>query len=126
MHQDASPKLFEKAKFLRYKKMTHHEQILWERINKKQILGQRFRRQHPIANYILDFFSLRFRLCIEVDGESHSTEKTKEWDEIRSEYLISQGITIIRFSNTEIENQLNEVVERIKSNLMDLMQGKMR
>ncbi|MDZ4707961.1 MAG: endonuclease domain-containing protein [Saprospiraceae bacterium] len=121
MHQDASPQLFEKAKLLRYQKMTRHELILWEHINRKQILGQRFRRQHPISNYILDFFSLSYRLCIEVDGKSHMDEINIERDKIRTEYLISNGIKVLRFTNEEIENQIDKVVEQINLNLLNLM-----
>lgn len=126
MHQDANPHLFEKAKILRYQKMTRHELILWEHINKKQILGQRFRRQHPIFNYILDFFCLSYRLCIEVDGGNHSDENISEFDEFRTEYLNSLGIKVLRFTNEDIENYLPVVLEKIEQDLMILMQGQIQ
>lgn len=121
MHQGASPNLFGKAKYLRYEKLTRHEQMLWEKIKKKQLLGQRFRRQHPIAHYILDFFCPSCRLCIEVDGCSHLLPVQIEYDENRTEYLKSISITVLRFTNEEVERDLDEVVEKIKRKIYELL-----
>jgi len=93
------------------KNTTEAEAILWNEIRNKKIKGYKFRRQHPLSNYIADFYCHEARLVIEVDGEIH--EYSKEYDECRSSMLNEYGITIIRFSNNEIFNDLNSVISRI-------------
>ncbi len=74
----------------------------------------KWRRQHPIDMYILDFYSPKLNLCIELDGSLHKTKENKEYDEIREEYLRSKSIRTLRFWNSEIEKDLYEVLEKIK------------
>jgi len=70
MYYNAKPSIIGAARLLR-EKMTRSEEILWERLNRKQIQGLRFRRQHPIDIFIADFYCHRIRLVIEIDGEIH-------------------------------------------------------
>ena len=79
MFYNAKPHIFEKAKALR-NNMTVSELILWERLKGKQILGLRFRPQHPIDIFIADFYCHPLRLVIEVDGGIHLSKDQKEYD----------------------------------------------
>ena len=103
--------VIELAKDMRHN-MTEAEERLWSAINKRQINGLKFRRQHPINRYILDFYCYEKQLAIEVDGEVH--RKQKDNDNYRDEFLKSIGIRTIRIHNKEIMNNLNAVIEKIK------------
>ena len=89
---------------------------LW-RVWKTKPLGYKFRRQHPIAGHILDFYCHKLRLSIEVDGGYHLKKEQKEKDNERTAYLKSVGITEYRFTNEEILNQFEKSIEFINSKL---------
>lgn len=112
MFHKASPLIFERATALRAR-MTEAENTLWEHLNKKK-LGVKFRRQHPLANYIVDFYCHKFELVIEVDGNIHEKEEIKMHDKEREAHLEDLGLTIIRFTNNEVLYQINEVLKKIK------------
>ena len=95
--------------------MTAAENVLWERLNKSQ-LGVRFKAQHPIDIFIVDFYCHKYKLVVEVDGEIHLSQK--EYDEARTAELERFGITVIRFSNEEVLNDIDKVVERIREHLI--------
>lgn len=105
--------IFQNACELR-KDMTAAENVLWERLNKSQ-LGVRFKAQHPIDIFIVDFYCHKYKLVVEVDGEIHLSQK--EYDEGRTAELERFGITVIRFSNEEVLNDIDKVVEEIKEYL---------
>jgi len=113
MFFNAKPDLFEKAKDLR-KDMTPAELKLWEYIKENQILGLRFRRQHPMDIFIADFYCHKIKLVIELDGEIHSNPENKEYDENRTAELERLGIKVIRFKNEEVLENIEEVVSRLK------------
>lgn len=94
-------------------KQTDAERILWSRLRNKQMNGFKFFRQYGIGRYIADFYCPRIKVVIEIDGGGHYTKEGQEYDAIRSEALKSSGISILRFSNTEVLNQLDSVLERI-------------
>lgn len=106
------PDLVAFAKKLR-NNMTLGEIALWREIKGKK-LGARFSRQIPIDKYIVDFYSKDFRLAIEVDGSIHYEEGHQEKDELRQERLESLGITVIRFSDLDVKNNLNWVLDEIR------------
>ena len=91
---------------------TKSEDKLWGLVRKDQILEVRFRRQHKIGQFILDFFSMKCCLAIEVDGEIHAQQIQQ--DEIRSQWLESHGIQVIRFSNEEIFSEPERVRAQIE------------
>ncbi len=103
--------VIELAKDMRHK-MTEAEERLWSAINKRQINGLKFRRQHPVYRYIIDFYCYERRLAIELDGKVHTRQK--ENDNYRDEFLKGIGIRTIRIRNEEVMNNLNAVVEKIK------------
>ena len=112
----AGPELLRIAGDLR-KSMTPAEKILWERLRNRQIKGLRFRRQHPIKDFIVDFFCYDAMLIIEVDGEVHDDTHQSERDEQRTIILKKLGIKELRFTNQEVINQTDEVITEIESTL---------
>lgn len=107
-----------KARVLR-REETRAEKILWEKLRNKK-LGVKFRRQHPVDMYILDFYAPDIKLAIELDGSTHNIKENREYDNDRKEYLKSKGIEILRFWNSEMEKNLESVLNKIKSKTKDL------
>lgn len=95
--------------------MTKEEIILWQHIRQRQINGIKFRRQAPIGKYICDFVSFESKIVIEIDGGQHNFGEQKQKDILRDEFLKSQGFTILRFWNTDITQNLDGVLTKIKS-----------
>jgi very-short-patch-repair endonuclease len=93
--------------------MPPAEVHLWMALRKKQLGGLRFRRQHPVGPYFLDFFCSSCRLAIEVDGPSHDEDAKREADSRRDRFLASQGIRVIRFLNADIRKNLEGVLQEI-------------
>jgi len=120
MEKNRNEKIFnpkrtkEQRKYLR-NNMTQAEVILWSELKGRKVLGYKFRRQHGIGNYIVDFYCPKLNLAIEIDGESHYTQKGKEHDNARSNYLEKLGISILRFSNPQVKQNLDNVVSKITS-----------
>ena len=94
------------------KEMTSAEKLLWSKLCNKQFNGYKFRKQHPIGRYIADFYCHDLKLIIEIDGDIHN--ERKEYDENRDVFLKADGYTVLRFSNDEIENTLEDVLETIR------------
>jgi very-short-patch-repair endonuclease len=120
MYFGAKSVTFEAAHILR-KSMTLPERMLWERLRLKQINGLRFRRQHPIDIFIADFYCHEAKLVIEIDGEIHCFQK--EYDIGRAAEMEKYGIKIIRFSNLEVEKNIDRVVEKIRELVKSRMQS---
>lgn len=95
-------------------KSTPAEAFLWNYHKKSQLEGRKFRRQHSIDNYIVDFFCFEESLAVELDGEIHN--KQIEEDKLRDAYLLSKGIQVIRFENRFVFEHLEQVLDDIKSN----------
>jgi len=112
----ASPEMLRLAGELR-KSMTQAEKVLWEKLRNKKIKGVRFRRQHPIGEFIADFFSYETLMVIEIDGAVHQDPSQLERDIERTKILASLGIKVIRFSNEEVIGHLDQVINRIESEL---------
>ena len=113
MYFGAKPSIFKLAKELR-KEETEAEKILWEKLNKNQMLGLQFRRQHPINMFIADFYCAKLKLVIEVDGSIHEIPEYQDHDIGRSEILNDFGITVIRFTNEQIMNEIDYTLEQIE------------
>jgi len=108
MFKGAPPESFEKAKALR-SKLTNAEKKIWEMLNADIFKQYKFRRQHPIHIYIVDFYSHHLKLVIEVDGEYHNQEEQIQKDNQRTGILEFQDLNVIRFSNEEVINELPQV-----------------
>ena len=95
--------------------MTKAEASLWKyALSKRQMLGYAFRRQRPIAKYIVDFICLKLRLVIEVDGYSHQLQENEIKDLRRQKKLEDLGFVVIRFKDEEVLNHMNQVREAIQ------------
>jgi very-short-patch-repair endonuclease len=92
--------------------MPKGEKLLWSKLRRNN-LEYKFRRQFGIKNYILDFYCIKLKLAIEVDGISHTDEKVFEKDCERQGYLESLGIKVIRFNSEDVFNNLEQVVAGI-------------
>ncbi|MBI5936432.1 MAG: YgiQ family radical SAM protein [Betaproteobacteria bacterium] len=90
---------------------TDAEHLLWEVLRAKRFLGLKFRRQHPIGRYILDFYCDELKLAIELDGGQHAEQQT--YDAERTRYLEQQGIHVLRYSNNDVLAQTEAVLEAI-------------
>jgi len=115
MFYGADPIIFKYAGFLR-KHPAKAEQTLWEYLRNKQ-LKVKFRRQHPIANYIADFYCHEMKLVVEIDGDYHSHSEQMKHDEFRTEELKELGIKVIRFSNEQIFNNIEFVLDQLKKEI---------
>lgn len=100
-----------KALWLR-KRMTSAESILWGKLKRKQLNGLHFRRQHPYGMFIVDFFCHKANLAIEIDGEIHKYRQQQ--DKEKEEYLKNTGISILRFTNEDVINNTEKVLEKIR------------
>ncbi|MGN0937619.1 endonuclease domain-containing protein [Acinetobacter amyesii] len=93
--------------------MTDAEKLLWSRLRNKQIQGLQFYRQKPILNYIVDFYCPAVNLVIECDGSQHYTDEGLEADRVRDEALGELGLTVLRFDNGQVLDEIDGVVEAI-------------
>jgi very-short-patch-repair endonuclease len=93
--------------------MTEAERLLWSKIRAKQLKGYQFYRQRIIGNYIVDFYCAKAKLVIELDGGQHYSNKGLEKDKIRDDYIKEQKLEVLRFSDRDVFENLNGVVERI-------------
>ncbi len=108
--QRVPPETKQNARTLR-KHQTDAEQRLWRSLRKRQLNGYRFRRQHPIGKYIVDFVSLDTKVIIELDGSQH--QEQQHYDTQRDEWLHSQGYSVLRFWNNQVMNEFDGVLEEI-------------
>jgi very-short-patch-repair endonuclease len=106
-----TPEIERAARQLRLQ-LTKAESHLWQALKNRQLNGLRFRAQHPVGQFILDFYCPSCKLAIEVDGDIH-IDRTEE-DAARTEQLEAYGYRVLRFSNEEIINNLDRVLETIK------------
>jgi very-short-patch-repair endonuclease len=109
LYLDAGKGIFEKAHALR-QSMTKAEKVLWNELKNRKFLGLKFRRQHPIHQFIGDFNCHEKKLIIEVDGGIHDEEESNEHDLNRTAELDRLGISVIRFRNEQIFNQIDRVL----------------
>lgn len=92
---------------------TEAEKIMWEVLKGKQLEGYKFRRQHIIDDYIVDFVCLSRRLVVEIDGGYHNDPEVQENDKLREDYLKEKGYTVLRFFNDEVFQDIDNVLEKI-------------
>jgi very-short-patch-repair endonuclease len=92
---------------------TLGERRLWECLRDRRLQGLKFRRQQPLHGYILDFYCAEYRLVVELDGTIHQDPEQREYDAYRNERLRERGLTVLRFTNREVEQSLEAVLGRI-------------
>lgn len=99
---------------------TKYEEILWEYLKWRKFLWLKFRRQHSIGRYVLDFYCPSIRVWIEIDGEIHNNPENKIYDAICTEYITSDGIHIIRFTNFDIDYNREQVLKDLESYILQI------
>jgi very-short-patch-repair endonuclease len=113
MFYNAKPVIFERAKAMR-ENMTDAEEAVWKLLKSKNMLGLRFKPQHPIDIFIADFYCHQLKLVIEIDGGIHKSKEQKEYDIGRTAELENWGIKVVRFTNEEVENDINQIQNEIE------------
>ena len=111
-HFNAFPETFRNARFLR-KNMSPTEKMLWRELRNKHLAGYKFRRQHPVGQFIVDFYCVEARLIIEIDGSIHDKAEVYERDSNRTAELERLGLKVIRFTNEEVINDIESVLHTI-------------
>ncbi|HEX8521034.1 MAG TPA: endonuclease domain-containing protein [Tepidisphaeraceae bacterium] len=117
-HRDYSSRLLNFAREMRYLP-TDAEKKLWSILRGRKLGGFKFRRQHPIEGYILDFYCIEQKLAVEADGGQHLDEKGKEYDARRTERLGKLGVRVLRFGDDDVLKHSVEVAEEILRTLME-------
>jgi very-short-patch-repair endonuclease len=92
---------------------TPAENRLWRALRGRRLLGLKFRRQHSIGSYIADFYCLEKALVVELDGGQHATDEGTQYDQVRTKFLHTQNINVIRFWNTDVLQNVQGVVDEI-------------
>ena len=92
---------------------TSPENILWTVLRGHRMKSAKFRRQHPVGSYILDFYCHSARLAVELDGSGHLEDDHFQYDQARTKFLRAQGITVLRFWNDEVLNHLEDILSVI-------------
>ena len=109
-HYRIHPETRQRARQLR-QTMTPAEQALWRSLRSRNLGDFKFRRQHPIGSFIVDFYCPEVKLAIEIDGDVHAGQE--EYDAARSVWLQERGFTVIRFQNRDVLERLNDVAVEI-------------
>ena len=119
MHKGAPASSFSKAEKLRID-MTDAEKKLWEALRMNRLEGYKFRRQHPIHIFIVDFYCHQLSLIIEIDGGYHGSSEQTEKDKERTRLLEFQKLHLIRFTNEEVLSSFENVLNRIRQQIQTL------
>jgi very-short-patch-repair endonuclease len=102
--------------------MTKAEAIIWQKLRCKKIENCKFRNQYSVDRFVLDFYSPEIKLAIEIDGESHFQEGAAQYDHERQIFIESAGINFLRFTNNQVYENLNGVLEIIARKIRELRQ----
>jgi very-short-patch-repair endonuclease len=89
------------------------ERILWSKLRNRQVNDLKFRRQYSIGRYVVDFYCAEIKLAIELDGSSHDTDTSADYDLERQSWIESIGIRVIRFTNRDAVLNMNDILEQI-------------
>jgi very-short-patch-repair endonuclease len=116
MFYGASPEIFSIARELRLN-MTRAEKILWNHMRKDQLVRWHFRRQHPIATFVVDFYCHKAKLVVELDGGYHNSSAQREYDGDRTQELEGFGLTVLRLRNEDVQFRIKNVIKSIRDHL---------
>ena len=108
----------ERARILR-KKETWAEKLMWRWLRDRRFSGYKFRRQHPVSVYYLDFFCEKARLAIELDGFGHGRASQQRRDVEREAFLASRGIKVLRFWNSSLRRNAQSIRDTIFRHLQE-------
>lgn len=122
MFYGSSPIVFANARKLR-NELTASGVIFWSLL-KQHFSNHKFRRQHPISQYVADFYCHKLKLVIEIDGGIHLSHEVKNNDKLRDEFMQSRGLKIVRFTNDEVSIRGEYVVEKLRE-VINLIKNKL-
>ncbi len=123
LHKEAIGKLYQYGRELR-QELTKAEKLLWAELRNRKLNGLKFRRQHPLDKFIVDFYCNEKKLVVELDGGVHNEKINKEYDEARTAMLAGLNIIVLRFKNEDVTNNLKEVLKKI-SDTADMLNRNM-
>lgn len=110
MRRDFVPIRTRRSRELR-SRMTVQEVRLWVRLQRRGLSGYKFRRQQPIGPYIVDFYCAELQFAIELDGGHHFEAEQREYDKHRDQYIRAQGVIVIRYPNSDVDEDIDAVLE---------------
>ena len=113
LHKDAIGKLYQYGRELR-QESTEAEKLLWAELRNKKLQGLKFRRQHPLDKFIVDFYCNEKKLVVELDGGVHDEKINIEYDEARTAMLAGLNVIVLRFKNEDVKNNLKGVLKTIR------------
>jgi very-short-patch-repair endonuclease len=99
---------------------TIPENILWEKLRRRQILNTKFRRQVSIGIYIVDFFAFDLNLAIEVEGVNHQKSEQKNYDLEREKIIKARGVVFLKFTNSQVKENLQTVLLEIRRKIEEM------
>ena len=105
--------------FARFQRQTadEFERLMWQLLRNRQRCNKKFRRQHSLGIYTVDYYCVEEKLVIEIDGDSHVSEKAKQYDAARDRWMQNQGIRVLRFTCTQIDKNTQQVLATIDAAL---------
>ena len=112
------PQLKERRRQLR-NSLTPAEALLWKNLQRSQVGCRKFRRQHSVGSYVVDFYCPACRLAVELDGQGHFDSTRSEYDVKRMRFLEKEGTCVLRFENRQVFESLGEVLTAIQVHLKD-------
>jgi very-short-patch-repair endonuclease len=119
LHKEAIGKLYQYGRELR-QEATDAEKLLWAELRNRKLKGLKFRRQHPLDKFIVDFYCNEKNLVVELDGGVHDEKINKDYDDARTVMLAGFNIIVLRFKNEEVINDMQGVLKKI-SDVEDML-----
>ena len=119
LHKEAIGKLYQYGRELR-QEATDAEKLLWAELRNRKLNGLKFRRQHPLDKFIVDFYCNEKNLVVELDGGVHDEKINKDYDDARTVMLAGFNIIVLRFKNEEVINDMQGVLKKI-SDVADML-----
>ena len=110
---NSAPDMRARARRLR-RDATDAERALWRRLRGKQLEGLKFRRQHAVGRFVLDFYCHECRLAVELDGGQHGEAAHRRRDDTRTAFLERKGVAVLRYSNLEVLQETEAVLEDLR------------
>src|SRR6187397_2582670 len=111
LHKEAIGKLYQYGRDLR-QESTEAEKLLWAELRNRKLNGLKFRRQHPLDKFIVDFYCNEKKLVVELDGSIHDEKINREYDEARTAMLAGLNIYVLRLKNEEVINDIRNVLKK--------------
>lgn len=99
------------------------ERRLWQHLRRRHIAGAKFRRQYGIDRFVVDFYCPELKLAIEIDGPTHHSPEAQAYDKARQQHIEAFGIEFLRFSNAQVYQELDFVVNAIRQRVLELRAG---